>query len=56
MDPGVGYAQVGWWDRLFVRRPLTDPAISRYQRAGRYGRAGLKAPGGPSLGRLVWSA
>jgi hypothetical protein len=29
MDPEVGYAQVGWWDRLVVRRPLTDAAISR---------------------------
>jgi hypothetical protein len=56
MDPEVGYAQVGWWERLFVRRPLTDAAISRYQRAGRYGRAVLKATGVAALGRLVWSA
>ena len=56
MDAGVGYAQVGWWDRLFVRRPLTDPAISLCQRAGRYGRVGLKALGGAPFGRLVWSA
>jgi hypothetical protein len=37
MDPYAHYAQPRIWDKLVAARPLTDVAIARYQRQGRYG-------------------
>jgi hypothetical protein len=56
MDPDVHYAQPRWYYKLIQSRPLSDAAITRYMRQGRYARGQFKAPGGAPLGRLVWSA
>jgi hypothetical protein len=43
------------WETFTATRVLTDAAIERYQRQGRYGRGLLRTPGGAPLGRVVWS-
>lgn len=56
MSDRAHYAQPRFWDKIILGRPLSDEAIARYQRAGKYGRAVLKAPGDTALGQIVWSA
>jgi hypothetical protein len=54
MDPDAHYAQPRFWDRLVAGRPLTDAAIARYQRQGRYRER--RAVWQQSGNRLVYSA
>ena len=44
MDINAHYSIPRFWDKVVLGRPLTDAAIARYMRQGRYGRAQLKAP------------
>jgi hypothetical protein len=53
MDPRVFYAAPRWYGRP-TTRPLSDRAIVRYQRAGRYNRPPRLRD--TAQGRLVWSA
>ena len=54
MDLDAHYAQPRFWDKTVVGRPLTDAAIARYERQGRYGRSHLRIPDS-SHGRLIYS-